>query len=326
MIFTSGVLFSCLIDIFIGWPHYLFKKIGHPVTWIGFLIEKFDKGFNKSTFRNEIRKFLGVATLIILVMIVGVVSFYAQWLVMTIFDKTWIKILLLAIFFWPFLAFKSMYEHIMQVYLALSNKGILQAREAVSHIVGRSTEKMEEPEIVRASIESLAENTSDGIVAPIFWAILFGLPGIACYKTINTLDSMIGYKSEKYRDFGWASARMDDLVNFLPARLTCLLFAIFSSNPIQTLNQALRDAKRHRSPNAGWPESAMAWSIGIRLSGPRLYDGKLNNEPWINSKGANGEKADILKALRVFKMSMGTFVLALGIFLCFLIYLELPRR
>ena len=209
----------------------------------------------------------------------------------------------------------------MNVYLALNDKGTLQAREAVSHIVGRNTEKMEEADIVRASIESLAENTSDGIVAPVFWAILFGLPGIACYKAINTLDSMIGYKSEKYQDFGWASARLDDLMNLIPARLTYLLFAIFSSNPFHTLHQALGDAKRHRSPNAGWPESAMAWSIGVKLSGPRLYGGELNNEPWINSKGTDGEKGDILKALRVFKMSMVTLVLSLGLLVCFLIYI-----
>ena len=161
MILISSVFISCLMDIFIGWPHYLFKKIGHPVTWIGFIIKECDKVFNKSTFRTESRKFLGIATLIMIVAIVGVISHYAQWIVLTKLENTWIKIFLLGIFFWPLLAFKSMYEHVMNVYLALSDKGTLQAREAVSHIVGRNTEKMEEADIVRASIESLAENTSE---------------------------------------------------------------------------------------------------------------------------------------------------------------------
>lgn len=311
MIFVYAIFIASLIDVFVGWPKPLYSKVGHPVTWMGFLINNLDTMLNKSYFKNETRKLFGFITLVILIVFFGLISFYIQASVMVVFDLVLFKVILLGILFWPLLAFKSMIDHVFAVYKTLCTGNIIEARITVSNIVGRNTDEMGESEIVRACVESLAENTSDGLVAPIFWAVFFGLPGLVCYKVINTLDSMIGYKTEKYNYFGWASARLDDLVNYFPARLTCLLFAIVSVKPFDILRVSSKEAKMHRSPNAGWPESAMAWSIGIRLSGPRTYEGNLINESWLNSGGSIGSKLDILNALKVFRKSMATFVFSL---------------
>ena len=177
-------------------------------------------------------------------------------------------------------------------------------------IVGRDTSQMNEEEVVCACIESLAENTSDGVIAPLIWGLLFGLPGIVFYKSINTLDSMLGYKTTKYKDFGWASARLDDIINIIPSRLTCFLFALVSKKPGNVLKISFQNAKNHRSPNAGWPESAMAGALNIRLSGPRKYGDKSSDEPWLNPTGLLGKTNNILEALTIYKMSV-TFFLSL---------------
>ncbi|MDO9500590.1 cobalamin biosynthesis protein, partial [Falsiroseomonas sp.] len=156
----------------------------------------------------------------------------------------------------------------------------------------------------RAATESLAENASDGIVAPLFWGLLLGLPGIAAYKAINTLDSMIGHRSARHEAFGWASARIDDLANLVPARLTGLLFALTSGRPRAALSCMVRDARHHRSPNAGWPEAAMAGALGIRLSGPRIYGGKVTPEPWLNASAADPSPDDLFRALSVYRRAL----------------------
>jgi adenosylcobinamide-phosphate synthase len=178
------------------------------------------------------------------------------------------------------------------------------AREAVSMIVGRDPKQLDTAGVGRAAIESLAENTSDGVVAPIFWGLIFGLPGILAYKAINTMDSMIGYKTPKHLDFGWAAARIDDLANWVPARLTGLIIAMMSGTPNTALQTIRRDAGKHRSPNAGWPESAMAAALGVRLSGPRSYHDKQTNDPWLYAEGRDVEGSDVTRALAVFKRSM----------------------
>ncbi len=171
------------------------------------------------------------------------------------------------------------------------------ARQAVSMIVGRDPARLDEAGIARAAIESLAENTSDGVVAPLFWGALFGLPGIAGYKAINTLDSMIGHRNERHEAFGWAAARIDDVANIIPARLTGLLFALTGPGPRDALLCMVRDARHHRSPNAGWPEAAMAGALGVRLCGPRAYHGELADEPWLNGSARDPAAADISRAL-----------------------------
>src|SRR5262249_40591648 len=193
----------------------------------------------------------------------------------------------------------SLYDHVSAVRDRLAAGDVEAARDAVSMIVGRDPDQLDERGIARAAIESLAENTSDGVVAPLFWGALLGLPGIAGYKAINTLDSMIGHRSERHEAFGWAAARIDDIANFIPARLTGFIFAFAGDidNMSRAMSCMLRDGRRHRSPNAGWPEAAMAGSLGVRLCGPRAYDGKLAVEPWLNGMGRDAEPGDISQAL-----------------------------
>jgi adenosylcobinamide-phosphate synthase len=181
---------------------------------------------------------------------------------------------------------------------------IAGARVAVAQIVGRDPAILDEAGIARAAIESLAENASDGIVAPVFWGALFGLPGIIGYKAINTLDSMIGHRTERHEAFGWASARIDDLANVVPARLTGLLFALLAPRPLDSMACMIRDARRHRSINAGWPEAAMAGALGVRLSGPRIYHGSIAEEPWLNEAARDPRAADIARGLAIYARAM----------------------
>jgi adenosylcobinamide-phosphate synthase len=171
-------------------------------------------------------------------------------------------------------------------------------------IVGRDPARLSEAGIARAAIESLAENASDGIVAPVFWGALFGLPGIFGYKAINTLDSMIGHRSARHEAFGWAAARIDDVANFIPARLTGLLFALLASRKAAALSCMMRDAHRHRSINAGWPEAAMAGALGSRLCGPRVYHGDVADEPWLNAAAPDPVAADVGRGLHLYARAM----------------------
>jgi adenosylcobinamide-phosphate synthase len=198
----------------------------------------------------------------------------------------------------------DLYRHVRAVYVGLE-AGIDKGRQAVSRIVGRDPEQLDESGVTRAAIESLAENASDAVVAPAMFLALFGLPGIALYKVVNTADSMLGHKSPRFIDFGWASARLDDLVNLIPARLTGLLFAGAASltNPAAAADALARmwyDARRHVSPNAGWPEAAMAGALNIRLGGPRSYDGALVELPWLGNGRIDLDRRDIRRALRLF--------------------------
>jgi adenosylcobinamide-phosphate synthase len=183
----------------------------------------------------------------------------------------------------------------------------------VAHIVGRDCAGLDEAGVARAAIESLAENTSDGVVAPLFWGALFGLPGIFGYKAINTLDSMIGHLTPRHEAFGFAAARIDDLANFIPARLTGLLFVVLARSPSVALSCMVRDAARHRSINAGWPEAAMAGALGVRLSGPRIYQGRVAEEPWLNEGARDPRGEDIFSGLEIYRRTMlllaGTLVI-----------------
>jgi adenosylcobinamide-phosphate synthase len=184
----------------------------------------------------------------------------------------------------------------------------------MSMIVGRDPQMLDDAGIARAAIESLAENASDGIVAPVFWGVLFGLPGIIGYKAVNTLDSMIGHRTERHEAFGWAAARIDDAANFIPARLTGLLFVLFAgSRRSQAMSSMMNDARNHRSPNAGWPEAAMAGSLGVRLCGPRSYDGELANEPWLNAGARDPAAADITRGLELYVGAMFALAAVLAV-------------
>jgi adenosylcobinamide-phosphate synthase len=197
-----------------------------------------------------------------------------------------------------------MHDHVDAVARPLMSGDLPAARQAVAMIVGRDPSRLDAAGIARAATESLAENTSDGIVAPLFWGAIFGLPGIAAYKAINTLDSMIGHRTPRHEAFGWAAARIDDVANLIPARLTGLLFAIVSVRPRLALATMWRDAHHHRSPNAGWPEAAMAGALGVRLSGPRIYEGQLSQEPWLNGEAPDPSAADLNRALALYRRAM----------------------
>jgi len=213
---------------------------------------------------------------------------------------------------WPLIALRSMHDHVAAVEKPLARDDLEGARAAVAMIVGRDPALLDRAGVARAAVESLAENTGDGIVAPVFWGAVAGLPGIAAYKAINTLDSMIGHRSDRFEAFGKIAARLDDVANFIPARMTGLLFALATPrHAARALRTMLRDARRHRSPNAGWPEAAMAGALGVRLSGPRRYGDRVSDEPWLNGAAADPGAADIRCALTLYARAMALLALAL---------------
>jgi adenosylcobinamide-phosphate synthase len=214
---------------------------------------------------------------------------------------------------WPFVAFRSLYDHVAAVRDPLRAGDIEAARSKVAMIVGRDPNQLDEAGIARAAIESLSENASDGVVAPVFWGALFGLPGIIGYKAVNTLDSMIGHRTNRHEAFGWAAARIDDVANFVPARLTGLLFATLAGSEKRSdaLSCMRKDARHHRSINAGWPEAAMAGALGVRLCGPRSYDGEIADEPWLNATARDPASVDITRALETYVGTMFALTLLL---------------
>ncbi|MBR0738576.1 cobalamin biosynthesis protein CobD [Bradyrhizobium liaoningense] len=287
-------------DALLGWPSWLFARIGHPVTWLGRLIGAIDTAWNRASDPPAQRRAAGVAGALLVITLSVAVGAVVQ----SLLPWGWIQIALVGILAWPLVALRSLHDHVAAVAKPLSTGDVAAAREAVSRIVGRDPAALDEAGIARAAIESLAENASDGIVAPVFWGALFGLPGIFGYKAINTLDSMIGHRNERHEAFGWAAARIDDVANFIPARLTGFLFVLLAQRRSEALACMTRDARRHRSPNAGWPEAAMAGALGVRLSGPRIYHGSVTNEPWLNEGGRDPLAADIDEGLAVYRRAM----------------------
>lgn len=287
------MLIALLLDRLIGWPDWVFQRLSHPVVWIGKLISLAEASFNQTSQTDQAKKWLGAITILGVISICG----FAGLIMMFVLPSGFWGMILTALIAWPFLASKSLADHVMGVARPLVVDNLAEARQAVSMIVGRDADEMESTAISRAAIESLAENTSDGIIAPVFWGAVFGLPGLIIYKAINTADSMIGYRNERYLHFGWASARLDDLVNLIPARLTGGLYALISPQRQFVFAIMQKDAPQHRSPNAGWPESALAASLGVRLSGPRYYEGTPTNDPWLNATGRDPEPHDIVIGL-----------------------------
>lgn len=294
------IFLSVCLDIILGWPKIFLRNIGHPVIWIGKLITTFDTFLNQERFSSFLRSFFGILTLFILISFTVTLSILIEKI---IFKYNYGSIFLV-ILIWPLLAINSMYFHVKDVANKLMINDLEGARYATSKIVSRETKSLNEYELTRASLESLSENTSDGVTAPIFWGLLLGLPGIVGYKVINTLDSMIGYKNKKYNDFGWASAKIDDIVNYLPARITALIFLLFSNNIIHNFKNILEDASKHKSPNAGWPEAAFAYTLNVKLSGPRKYGKILFKEEWINLKGVEPTQYHLEQGLILFKKSI----------------------
>lgn len=293
---------AVLIEITAGYPHWLLRSIGHPVIWMGRLISTFERRWNNGSAGPGLRQIFGVITVLLLVAIVATAALIIErGLLILPFGMIGAGILASTL-----IAQRSLYQHVARVADALENEGARSAQEAVSHLVGRDTQSLDEAGVARAAIESLAENFSDGVVAPVFWMIIAGLPGAATYKAISTADSMIGHHSPRYQAFGWAAARLDDLVNLPASRLAALLIiaaaAVTQGASAPAAWRAMRrDARHHRSPNAGYPEAAMAGALGLSLAGPRAYGGIVINDAFMGDGRRAAKTTDIRAALALYR-------------------------
>ncbi|MFA7305907.1 MAG: adenosylcobinamide-phosphate synthase CbiB [Hyphomicrobium sp.] len=298
---TLCILVAALgVEAAFGYPQRLYQLIGHPVTWIGALIAKLDRDLNRDDESSSARKASGVLALLVIIAITAGLA----WIIQIALAPTWLGNLGLVLLASTMLASRSLYDHVRDVADALQNDGLDAARIAVGRIVGRNPQTLDEHGVARAAIESLAENASDGVAAPVLWFALLGLPGLVAYKAINTADSMIGHRTPRHEAFGWAAARLDDLVNLPASRLTGLLFALAARLvPNSSMDDAFRamrrDAYRHRSPNAGWPESAMAGALGLKLNGPKTYGATLVDDAYMGDGRSEANADDIFRALRV---------------------------
>ncbi len=297
-------LIALVVEAIVGYPDRLFRLIRHPVVWIGALIGGLDRGLNDTALSVGHRRLRGLLALLFLL---GVVfgACLALQLTAMIWLGRWLGIVVLAVIGSSLLAQRSLHDHVAAVAAGLESDGLAAGRAAVSRIVGRNPERLDEAGVVRAAIESLAENFSDGVVAPAFWGAVLGLPGMAAYKAVNTADSMIGHRTPRHEAFGWAAARFDDVVN-LPASRLAALFILVAAWLMRADWRAggravRRDAGHHRSPNAGWPEAAMAGALGLRLAGPRVYGDRLVQDGWMGDGRAAATVADLRRALALFR-------------------------
>lgn len=307
MSFAAMILVGCLLDVAFGWPDPLYRRIGHPVTWIGALISWLEAALNAGSERE--RFWNGAFASGLVIVLTGFFAFGLQALL----PSGVLGILFGGVLVWPWLALRSMHTHVDAVAQPLLREDLDAARGAVAMIVGRDPKQLDERGVARAALESLAENTSDGIVAPVFWGVIGGLPGVAVYKAINTLDSMIGHRNDRYEQFGKVAARVDDLVNLIPARLSGGLFAGVSAHAGRAFRVMFRDARAHRSPNAGWPEAAMAGALNVRLSGPRVYETRIAQEPWLNETAPDPCAEDLARGLALYRRAMGAMMLGLAV-------------
>lgn len=312
--FADLALVAIAIEAMVGYPNAVYRLIGHPVTWLGRLITWCDDTWNSGTRSPRARRLYGVLTLLLLL----AVSLLAGIAITALLDRLFpdvVALVLCGVIASTLLAQRSLDLHVLAVAKGLETEGVPGGRAAVAHIVGRETKGLDEAAICRAAIESLAENFSDGVVAPLLWMLAAGLPGALAYKAINTADSMIGHKTERHRAFGWASARCDDLVNLPASRLSGLWLMLAAVpcglSPAGALRTMWRDAGHHRSPNAGWPEAAMAGALGIRLSGPRIYDGVPVEERWVGDGRSALTAKDIRDALKLYRTACALQISAL---------------
>jgi adenosylcobinamide-phosphate synthase len=296
-------LLAMVIELCVGYPERLTRAIGHPASWIGGLITALDRMLNHDEAADGVRRMGGVIALVVIIAIVGAAAFVTQWLLLLLP----FGIVPTALVASSLIAQRSLHQHVANVAIALEAGDLAAGRAAVSHIVGRDTADLDDAGVARAAIESLAENFSDGVVAPVFWLAIAGLPGGALYKAINTADSMIGHRNKRYAAFGWAAARLDDLANLPASRLAALILIGAAAlrrdeaAAIDAWRTVWMDAPRHRSPNAGYPEAAMAGALGLSLGGPRVYDGeRVDDAPMGGGRWA-ANAADIRRALALYR-------------------------
>jgi adenosylcobinamide-phosphate synthase len=262
-----ALVLAMVLDALLGEPKWLWSRLPHPAVVIGRAVGVLDARKNDDT--------RGAGAFAVSIMLVGAI---ALGLMLMVLPGIWAEVIVGAVL----LAQKSLVEHVQRVGDAL-RLSLGEARRAVAMIVGRDVRDMDAPAVARGAIESAAENLSDGVIAPAFWFAIGGLPGLLAYKIVNTADSMIGYRTPKYENFGWAAAKLDDILNWIPARLTALL--IWGITRRGSWGDIAADASLHRSPNAGWPEAAMAPALGVSLSGPRSYDGVIEDFDWVHAEG-----------------------------------------
>jgi adenosylcobinamide-phosphate synthase len=298
------LLLALAIDLAFADMAIVFRYLPHPVVIVGQAIAFFDRRLNRESRGDAARQMRGIIAVLLLVGTAAALG----WVVtkyLSIVHYSWaIEALIVAVL----LAQRSLFEHVAAVGKALQVEDLSSARQAVAKIVGRDPESLDAYGVARAAVESLFENFSDGVVAPAFWYLLLGLPGIFAYKTASTLDSMIGHRSPRYLYFGWAAARLDDALNWIPARLTAALICLAAlvlpgARAGEAARTALADAKKHRSPNAGWPEAAAAGALGLALGGPRRYLGMVMHEPWLGEGRARLTVVDIGAALKLYLAS-----------------------
>ena len=293
---------ALLIEAMVGYPYWVVEGIGHPVIWMGRLIALLDDTLNHESMSRARRQAAGVVSLFIVIAVTAVVAYLLErflfWLPL--------GVLFAALPASTLIAQRSLYDHVERVALALEQEDLEAARKAVSRIVGRDPQALDEAGVARAAIESLAENFSDGVVAPALWIAIGGIAGGAIYKAINTADSMIGHRTRRHQAFGWAAARLDDLVNLPASRLSALLLvaaaaATSGASATQAWRAVIRDASHHRSPNAGYPEAAMAGALDLALAGPRAYAGVWVGDAIMGRGRRAATAADIRAALALFR-------------------------
>ena len=295
--FPGLVAAALLLEAAAGYPGPLFRAIRHPVVWAGALIGWLDRTLNQDGLPPADRRSRGALAVAILLAASAGPAWALQGLL------PWPLLVVLAA---TLPAQRSLYAYVAAVGDALRDGGLPAGRRAVAHIVGRNPDTLDEPAVLRAAIESLAENFSDGVVAPAVWGLVAGLPGMAAYKAINTADSMIGHLTPRHRAFGWAAARLDDLVNLPASRLSVFWLVLAAAvhrdaSPGAALRAVRRDARQHRSPNAGWPEAAMAGALGLRLAGPRTYGTVTVADAWMGDGQAEATLDDLRRALALYR-------------------------
>ncbi len=311
------LLLALVLDALVGDPSWLWRKLPHPVVVIGWAIDGLDRHFNDASASDTFPRVAGAAAITFLLVVSAAAGTAIHVLLLNVPYGLFFEAVIAAIF----IAQKSLAEHVRAVADGLEAGGLTGGRTAVSMIVGRDPDNLDEAGVSRAAIESLAENFSDGIVAPAVWYAIAGLPGLFAYKTLNTADSMIGHRTSRHEAFGWAAARLDDFANLPASRLSALLLTLASGlrGGYARMRDSVRviagDARRHRSPNAGWPEAAMAGALGVALAGPRRYGDEIVDDAFVNSAGnKQADRQDIRSGIRVFWISCSLlWVLVAGV-------------
>jgi adenosylcobinamide-phosphate synthase len=306
----APLLLALLLDAAIGDPAGLYRFLPHPVALLGRAVAALDRALNRATASDAARRGLGAAAIALLAGAAFLLGLAIHRPLAELPYGWCLEALVMS----AFLAQRSLHLHVRAVADGLERGGIQGGRAAVRHIVGRDPESLDEAGVARAALESLAENFSDGATAPLFWGALLGLPGLLAYKAINTADSMIGHRTDRHRAFGWAAARLDDLVNLVPARLSGAILALASVSRLEPAWAAMRrDAPKHRSPNAGWPEAAMAGALGLAIAGPRRYRGVEVADHWMGEGGrADIGPAEIRRGLALYRRACALQAAILG--------------